>query len=61
MKEERVAALEAQLEGAERALIAAGETIQTQHAAIERLSQGGGQAQTQGNKLVDTRSLGKKP
>ena len=42
---------------AERALTAAGETIQAQRLAIDRLLQ----AQPQGNMLVDTRSLGKPP
>ena len=57
MTEERVAALESPLDVAERALTAAGETIQAQRLAIDRLLQ----AQPQGNILVDTRSLGKPP
>ena len=48
---------ESRLEVAERTLNAAGETIQTQRLAIERLLQ----AQPQGNKLVDTTYLGKPP
>ena len=55
MTEERVAALESRLYVAERGLTAAGETIQTQRLAIDRLLQ----RKPQGKKLVDTRSLGK--
>ena len=57
MTEERVAALESRLEVAERTMNAAGETIQTQRLAIERLLQ----AQPHANKLVGTRSFGKPP
>ena len=39
MREERVAELESLLEALERALTAAGETIQTRRLAIERLLQ----------------------